>query len=47
MVLEMLRPLNVFVCCSNEEDFINAITRESCDVDGVIYIIFPWSIEFT
>lgn len=31
---------------SNEEDFIKALSRESCDVDGIGYRPFQWTIDF-
>lgn len=46
VVSAMRQPRHVFVRFSNEEDFLKAMSRESCDVDRVIYRVFQWSIDF-
>ncbi|KAF5442492.1 hypothetical protein F2P56_035144 [Juglans regia] len=42
----MRRPRNVFVRFSNEEDFLKALSRESCDIEGAAYRAFHWTVEF-
>lgn len=42
----MLKPRNVFIRMSSEEDFIKALTREATDIDGAIYRVFHWTTEF-
>lgn len=36
-----------FCSILHEEDFLKAMTRESCKVDGVLYRVFQWSLDFT
>ncbi|XP_035541522.1 uncharacterized protein LOC118344586 [Juglans regia] len=46
MVSAMQRPRNVFVRMANEMDFNKALSRESCEVNGVFYRPFAWTPEF-
>lgn len=47
VVSTMRRPSHVFVRSSNEEDFLKAMTRGSCDNDGVMYKLFQWSLDYS
>ncbi|XP_041011420.1 receptor-like protein EIX1 [Juglans microcarpa x Juglans regia] len=46
MVSSMRSPQNVFVQFANEDDFLKAFARESCDIDGVHYRVFYWTTDF-
>ncbi|XP_042962358.1 uncharacterized protein LOC122296621 [Carya illinoinensis] len=46
VVSAMQRPRNIFIRMSNELDFLKALSRESCDIEGVPYRPFAWSPEF-
>ncbi|XP_042980144.1 uncharacterized protein LOC122310314 [Carya illinoinensis] len=46
IVSSMLRPHNVFIRLSTEEDFVKALTREATNINGVIYRVFKWTTEF-
>lgn len=42
----MRRPRNVFLQFSSESDFVKAMSRESCEVNGVLYRPFHWTPNF-
>ncbi|XP_035546525.1 uncharacterized protein LOC118348597 [Juglans regia] len=42
----MWRSRNVFIRMTNEQDFVKAISRESCEVNGIQYRVFHWNPEF-
>ncbi|XP_040987651.1 uncharacterized protein LOC121235368 [Juglans microcarpa x Juglans regia] len=46
MVSVMRKPRNVFVQFSNEDDFLKAISWESCDIEGAAYRAFQWTVDF-
>ncbi|XP_042944787.1 uncharacterized protein LOC122278668 [Carya illinoinensis] len=46
IVPSMLRPRNVFIQLSTEEDFVKALTREATDINGVVYRVFKWTTDF-
>ncbi|XP_042979889.1 uncharacterized protein LOC122310071 [Carya illinoinensis] len=46
VVSAMQRPRNIFIRMSNELDFLKALSRKSCDIEGVPYRPFAWSPEF-
>lgn len=46
VVSAMKRPRHVFVRMSSEGDFNKALSRESCDVNGIPYRPFAWTLEF-
>lgn len=47
MVSAMRRLRNVFIYMSSEADFMKALSREACDIDGVIYRVFQWTPKFS
>lgn len=46
MVSTRRKPRHVFVRFSNEEDFLKALSKESCDVDRIGYRPFQWTTDF-
>ncbi|XP_042939652.1 uncharacterized protein LOC122274703 [Carya illinoinensis] len=46
VISAMANPRSVFVCLSNEEDFIKGFSREAFEIDGVPYRVFHWSPEY-
>lgn len=40
MVSLMLRPRNVFIRLTSEEDFVKAFAREACDIERINYRVF-------
>ncbi|KAF5482094.1 hypothetical protein F2P56_002688 [Juglans regia] len=46
VVSSMQRPRSVFIQLTNEEDFIKALSKEMCDIDGTPYTAFHWHPDF-
>ncbi|XP_035544640.1 uncharacterized protein LOC118348022 [Juglans regia] len=46
IVSAMRRPRNVFIRMTNELDFLKALSREICDVNGIQYMAFHWKPDF-
>ncbi|XP_035546610.1 uncharacterized protein LOC118348650 [Juglans regia] len=46
MVTAMRRPRNVFIRMTYEQDFLEAISLEACEVNGVQYRVFHWKPDF-
>ncbi|XP_041017040.1 uncharacterized protein LOC121259500 [Juglans microcarpa x Juglans regia] len=46
VVSAMQRPRNIFIRMTNETDLHKALSRESCNIEGVPYRPFAWSPEF-
>lgn len=46
VVSSLKRHRNVFVRMSSEMDFVKALSKESCKVNGVIYHAFHWTPDF-
>ncbi|XP_035539624.1 uncharacterized protein LOC118344002 [Juglans regia] len=46
MVSSMKLPRNAFIRLATEADFVKALSRESCEVNGVAYRAFHWSPDF-
>ncbi|XP_042958231.1 uncharacterized protein LOC122293850 [Carya illinoinensis] len=46
IVSAMQRPRHVFVRMANEMDFNKALSRESCEVNGIFYRPFAWTPKF-
>ncbi|XP_041009401.1 uncharacterized protein LOC121253453 [Juglans microcarpa x Juglans regia] len=46
IVYSMLKPRNVFVRMTIEEDFVKAFARKSCEIDGFSYRPFHWTIDY-
>ncbi|XP_042964662.1 uncharacterized protein LOC122298886 [Carya illinoinensis] len=46
VVSAMQRPRNIFIRMSSESDLHKALSRESCDIDGIPYRAFAWSPDF-
>ncbi|XP_035546258.1 uncharacterized protein LOC118348509 [Juglans regia] len=47
VVSAMQNSRNVFIRMSKEEDFNKALSRESCEINGVCYRPFAWSPDYT
>ncbi|KAF5466244.1 hypothetical protein F2P56_016189 [Juglans regia] len=46
VISAMQRPRHVFVRMANEVDFCKALSRESCEINGVFYRPFAWTPDF-
>lgn len=46
IVSTMRKPRHVFIQLSNESDFNKSFSRELCEVNGVSYRAFAWTIDF-
>lgn len=47
VVSSLRRPRNVFVCMANEANFMKALSRDVCEINGSFYRVFHWTPEFT
>lgn len=39
-------PRNVFICMTSEADFVKALVQETCEIDGIQYCAFHWTMEY-